>query len=99
MHVHGKAVSAALGCLLIALLGFAGATQGFAQSPQQPDPGAALPSLPDGFVVTPPRQIIPLPRFEFDYRAPSSGTLEGDSGSNSQAPGCRYEERKLELLV
>jgi hypothetical protein len=100
MQSHRRAVSAASGFLGLALVICAGTTQGWAQSVQQPAPEATLPSLPDGFVVTPMRPIQPLPRFEFEYRAPSSGTLEGPSAPSSQPPGgCRYEERKLELLV
>jgi hypothetical protein len=97
MQFQGGALSAGPGLVGIVLLICASTTQGAAQSVQQSAPDA---KLPDGFVVTPARPIRPLPRFEFDYRAPNSGTLDAPSEPNSQPRGgCRYEERKLELLV
>jgi hypothetical protein len=99
MQSHRRAVSAVSGFLGLALLICAGATHGAAQSPQQPAQESEPPP-PDGFVVTPMRPIVPLPRFQFEYRAPSSGSVDAPSGQVGEQPsGCRYEERKLELLV
>lgn len=99
MNVHRKAISVASTLLGVAILAGVGGSQSMAQSPpQQPSPEAAIPALPDGFIVTPARPLVPLPRFEFQHGTPDSA--ESPSAPNSQPlGGCRYEERKLELMV
>lgn len=98
MNAHHSLLAASL-LMALALLTGAGSTDLWAQSPMpQPAPEAAPPALPDGFVVTPARPIVPLPRFEFQHRAP--GSEENPAEPNSlPLGGCRYDERKLELLV
>lgn len=102
MTAHDRPLLATSWLMALALLMGAGATDLSAQSAppqQQPAPDAALPALPDGFIVTPARPIVPLPRFEFQHRAPDSAESPSDPNSQPLGGGCRYEERKLELLV
>lgn len=101
MTIAIRAGSAAAWLIAFTLLAGVGAVDASAQSlPQQTPSDSALPALPDGFVVTPARPIIPLPRFEFQHKVPDPGALDSPSSPNSQPlGGCRYEERELELLV
>ncbi len=98
MPAHRRAMIATWGLLALAVAVSFGPNLGLAQSSPQAAPEAEAPALPDGFIVNPPRPLVPMQRFQFDYRAPSSGSSEPSSG-NPPVGGCQYDERKLELIV
>lgn len=96
MPAHCRVMIATWGLLALAVAVSFGPKSGLAQSSPQAAPEATEPALPDGFIVNPPRPLVPLPRFQFDYRAPSSGS---EPSSGNPPMGCQYDERKLELIV
>ena len=96
---HLPFVAATLRLTAVALAVSLVASQGRAQAPPPAAPNTTQ-SLPDGFIVTPPRPIVPMPRFQLEHRLPNSESMDGPSAPHAPPTGgCRYEERKLELLV
>ncbi|MGE0698706.1 MAG: hypothetical protein AB7O57_06390 [Hyphomicrobiaceae bacterium] len=89
-----------IGALLLGTVLASGLGGPPARSESQPAPAPESPAarVPDGFAVT-PRRPIPQP-IEPGTSGPSHAMPpQTDSEGAPPAGGCRYRERKLELLV